>query len=65
VTYAVVESRNALAVVDFVLLEEVNEVKDAVALSANENIRLSHFLLGFYKRLKTARGEGEKGAIYE
>lgn len=46
-THAIVECRDALAIVCFVLLEEVDEVEHAVALSTHMNIRLSHFLLGF------------------
>lgn len=46
-THAIVECRDALAIVGFVLLEEVDEVENAVALSTHMNIRLSHFLLCF------------------
>lgn len=46
-THAIVERRDALAIVVLVLLEQVDEVEHAVALSADENVRLSHFLLGF------------------
>lgn len=51
-THAVIEARNSLAIVDFVLLKQVDEVKNTVTLPTNENIGLSHFLLGFYKRSK-------------
>lgn len=44
-THTIIEGRQALAVVGLVLFEQVDEVKNAVAFSANENVRLSHFLL--------------------
>lgn len=46
-THAIFEPRNALAVVGFVLLKQIEEVENTVALSTHQNIRLSHFLLGF------------------
>jgi len=44
-TYAILERRDAPAVVGFVLVKEVNEVKNVVALSAYEDVRRSHFFL--------------------
>jgi hypothetical protein len=50
-THAIFERCGFLAVVGFVLLEEINKVKDAVALAAHQNIRLGHLLLRFCKFL--------------